>query len=941
MNNEITKTYEENVENLKEKLQRGDFSLTPTDFYLLKNEESVLALFRDLVAQKKVDWHQLWEDMAKLNASYSASEINFNSFISFVFNGDERAIDPELMFLMLRWDTINKGDYDFSDYEQSNLPLSPEMNQLLMEDAYQRLISVAKTNQTIYLSNSLIQRLLEEEKYEIFTLDCVLPGNVDVEYILSKFPYHQYHSDCINNLLVKYYSSQRNDIAAIIDSGLADRLPTQTVLSIAGESSNISPQHVSYLVNQILAESNLNDLDINLIFNYFSEEQKSQVIAYLKNMGRFDLIFCGNTVTVEKDSEDYKFILSSMQNGVKFRNFPDNIDDLSQDATFLEAIVVSGSIDNLYDKLTDGTKLRIVQRIFQEIANGNKNYINGIYNIEEYISDIELLKSVDFDFHNELFFNHVLEIESMDSKEKIMNLILIKNPLLAENLINKGQYDLFFKIFRLPKPCFSSLEVFGQLSESSQKQLVEAIQQNYTYLECISEEFGENKPIWRNPILLEALLNFPTSRKKIFEVLNSEENHPQFDKVYEVFKEYFVETKGYNATHLDALKDRFGLEIIKYLEEENIATILRYDDDKFNRLMDLFSQQKMTFDQLRDAYDSIIQYRFPREHSDAINIFNQIMSFLQKKEKQLSANKLIENQLLPLLDFKFYYEFKATNPEEAKKYLNIFPSLFPFLEDCLKNKLLQHKEYSDLLKLLETKFPKKYSAFLRELEKESPEKYKELSDLLTNEKYNEFFQALETNFPKEFKGLLELLKDRFPKEYLEVEETKLLPKKYSDFLKGLEKESPEKYKELSDLLKNEKYGEFLQVLKMKFPEKYMEFLETAFPEKYSEFLQVIEDSKIPEKNKDSIEAELKKMYSNLLAVIVEKITTNAIDSQHYKDMLHLMTDYYIKVERENYRAEHDINRMASDLKLLYHIDANDAKRKLPKFLVEKKFIKGN
>ncbi len=743
MNGEITRTYQENVRNLKDKIQRGDFSLTTSESYLLMNDEEVSAYFLTLVKEEKVDWKPILERLYHAESDYHGFFVELPAVDDV---GEQIYKKIAFMFLEICIDNCA-----FFNLEGLETIFSPEESQALMDKAYQKLINNPKIDKKIFLPNNLVYRLLEEENYEIFMLDCSFARDVDKKYILDKFPFRQYHSACMNQLLSEYV--KQTGLNDVIANGLADTVPIEILLNVMADDTKISPSGLSYLVDRILKETDFGDFNgfhfRKMQFDWwddfissgpFDEEQAAKIIEHFKQIGRIDLVLGLKNFSIDKGSENYEALLSSMQNGVKLRNIPDNIDEFLQDDTFLKAAVTSGTIVNLFGKrLSPTTKIRIADQIFQEIAKGNRNYINADFRVSDYVKNLDI-HQIDFNFYDEAFLNHVAEIQDYSAREAIVGAIIKNDPLFLEKLIDAKQYDIFFKIF------YSGYnKMLGELSENSQMQLVEAMKQNYIYIGCLAN-YLITEPIWHDFIILKALVSFPISRKRMFEVINREENRPYIysEGVYEAFKEYFVETKGYNAAHLDALKDRFGLKIIKYLEEENIAAILAYDDDKFNRLLDLFSQRKMTIDQLRDAYDSIVQYGFSKEHPEVINIFNQMMISIQK-EGDIQYIKLIENQLLPFLDSKFYEVFRERYPNVA------------------------------------------------------------------------------TQYPK---------------------------------------------------------------------------------------------------------------ASELLKMIVKKVSANAEDSRSYTDMLHFITDYYIRVERENYRAEHDMEQMASDLNLPYHVDANDAKRKLPKFLVE-------
>lgn len=986
MNQEIVRTYEENVKTLKEKMQRGDFSLTPNESYILKKDETLSDFFKSLIIQKRINWNQSWEKISALDID----------LISILLDEDEKLIDLELGILAARKE-INDSFYFDDDFENNvNFLFPPDVSQSLMEEVYQRIISNPTTNETIWLSNNLTRRLLEEGRYEVFTLDCRLPDDVDEEYVLSKFPYNQYHSRCINDLLIKYYRSKEVDIATIINSGLADTLPMEVIFSMTHDAGFPSDS-MTYLVNRILQETDfrwLDSLNFNsnnsLQSNPFDEEQKTKIIEHLKTVGRFDLAFIlMDEVIVEKDSEAYRSILSSMQKGVRLRRYPENIDDLLQDDDFLDAFVTSGSIRSR--ELRSDTRARIVNRIFREIANGNVNYTSWDYNIRALMVGIDV-NQLDFDFNDELFLTHVIEIPYYSTQEEIISILLEKDSSIIENLVNKKQYDIFFKICSLsPQDMHEPLNgminqlerIIGpskkmdrqfnkggwQLSESSQKQLIEAIKQNYTYLEDISISLGTGKNIWQNPILLQALLYFPTIRNQLSVMVSQENFFLNFcsEETYEGLKIVLEEFKEYNTRRLDALKERLGVNVIRNLNDEGLAMIFGYDDQKFNRLLAFIDSFKGCLD-----IDTIIQYL---ENQTIIAIldyddkkFNRLLTIIKTFQGQIGITSVIQyvkyGSIIPILDYgdkKFSRAlvmidvFKEILGEGVIQYLSnknitmIFDYddkkfsrlavLIGSLKGCINANIITRRLGDENIAMIFDYDDKKFNRLIAFIDVFKDRFDANIITHLQDENIAVIFNYDDKKFNR-FIIFMETFKEQIAVDIMQYMEDKNIATilDYDD----------QKFHRLLDLFSQKK----MTIDQLR--DAYDSIVQYGFPRACPGVVDIFNRIMISLQNGNDIELmplftslpdskfdlDFRKEYPNityssceeLLKIIIEKIKANKEDRNYYTDMLHFITDYYIKIEREKYRAAHDMRR---DLALTEQIDVNDAKSKLPRFLIEK------
>ena len=71
--------------------------------------------------------------------------------------------------------------------------------------------------------------------------------------------------------------------------------------------------------------------------------------------------------------------------------------------------------------------------------------------------------------------------------------------------------------------------------------------------------------------------------------------------------------------------------IIRYLDNENIQQLVNLPDEEFQKFIALFPEEKMKLSDITNIYDSLMQYKFSKEHPEVVSIFADIMHSLDEQ----------------------------------------------------------------------------------------------------------------------------------------------------------------------------------------------------------------------------------------------------------------------------------------------------------------------
>lgn len=223
------------------------------------------------------------------------------------------------------------------------------------------------------------------------------------------------------------------------------------------------------------------------------------------------------------------------------------------------------------------------------------------------------------------------------TNSKLIKILLENNYLQCINYSTKESYQANSKLF------------LEKLSTTSNFEITNINNLKNTILSTKKELPQIIKYITKNNI---------SNLLKIMNIINHDE------KLISLYDYFFYQEVSYllakyyhlNKDNLDKFVKQFGYQYLYYIENDNLRKVINFKEVDFNKYLDLFKIDKLTLTNVQNIYDSILQFRFKKEHLYDIKRLSRIKSSLIKSE-------------IPKQDLLHFAT--VLNIKEAKK-INIF-----------------------------------------------------------------------------------------------------------------------------------------------------------------------------------------------------------------------------------------------------------------------------
>ncbi len=253
-----------------------------------------------------------------------------------------------------------------------------------------------------------------------------------------------------------------------------------------------------------------------------------------------------------------------------------------------------------------------------------------------------------------LGFREILKYTPEDKQKEVLDYLI--HYLDGKNNHPKMQDYAFYKCIEI----FDSKEIeqlFTKyvLEDKLFDERLALKKENFKYFNCLdylNTKIKFYKSEEKDRILKQALIDI--SEKVSF--CNYDEKYQniliEYSKLYNLDLENFTE-----------LVKKFGYNILKYIENENIQNIINLPNNNFNKLLNLFTSETIDFDKntINDVINSLLQRRFMIEKKDDYDIFSKFEMLIKNqkyKETENLLNKISNNIDINkiLLDNNINYE---------------------------------------------------------------------------------------------------------------------------------------------------------------------------------------------------------------------------------------------------------------------------------------------
>lgn len=359
-----------------------------------------------------------------------------------------------------------------------------------------------------------------------------------------------------------------------------------------------------YNIDEYLRQFNIEQrLDIieNVIFKEFQIDYEEKMINNLVPNVRFD-------------PYSYSDILSSFSD--------ENNIDLSQSKMFESLVFLTCEGKKIYDSELNevigivGSEL-IVKMFYEQGYNPNE-IIEFLINSNAINSKIGLCDIVNF-LPLQVRKDAINFMINMDNEER--KLSQFEFFYLLDHLPLSEASNFFVKYCLIDKR-FDYLEVINRLQQEERHSSLD-------YLNIIFKNLSKEE--------------LETSFEKIRIAFSEIEIYPKYDEKYDLIVSVFSEKYNLDEMLLLPFVRKFGYNILKYLENENIRKFINTDTQSLEKLFNLFCNDTIIMNKsvTNDILNSLLQRQFMLEEREIYNIFAKFENLVQDNDLN-GINELLE-----------------------------------------------------------------------------------------------------------------------------------------------------------------------------------------------------------------------------------------------------------------------------------------------------------
>lgn len=616
------------INNLKEKIENHESKYTSNEIYIINNNQSLSKLFFLECLQHSdmftiENYFEILSPFINLNKDFVLKisydlKINFakKAIECFYYKNNNYPYDifinicdsiylPKDVTTLLKYNLI---EY-FKKIPQYNFTIendSDSIIEILLDiKRYDLIENITNVNSALKMKKSLSERLLREFPFNKYKLSENLIDIMDVSdlkmhsynYLFRLFRQYK-NKDELSKILYNKVMLGKDEI---IDN-LFDYYYFMNEAYTDQEKLNMFKKGVfsfnDYLLrNKLITEEDIFNMYIKVshinpnleIKHYFKKEYDYIIAKTLIEDANLEPFFTKRFNIYLKDKELYNLIKDKIINhDIKYqqvlKKFKFKIDFIPDELFSL--MVSSGMIKEIINKNdtieVNNDKVKDLARLLNEVD----KYSIKISLNKCYINQDELVKVL---------------ISKKDNANIINNLTYIENL----NLINDYLYqekDISF--------CKSLL-----------RNNINFVLKNKNFLDFY---FKDN-------ITCKIFYEY---------MVNQEDNKNLYtDYIYDKLRNYLAELYGLNAKHIDMLKDISGPQILSYIKHEDIWRVINLDDDKFEKILNLFKYSNYTINDFYQLYDSITERIYRKKNVKDLSIFNEILHY--KNENMLEKAKVL------------------------------------------------------------------------------------------------------------------------------------------------------------------------------------------------------------------------------------------------------------------------------------------------------------
>lgn len=374
--------------------------------------------------------------------------------------------------------------------------------------------------------------------------------------------------------------------------------------------------------------------------------------------------------------------------------------------------IINALIDNGYIDIIKNPTKEMYDRIEENIKNKNPKYQKILDNFVLTSFWSKSQSTMDTIIKSPFLKKLIIQFECLEQDMKNETITILKEVLLSRNDVVVDINDVKTILELFPEflkqnnvETLNNIINYGlKISKEQRKDLFNKYIKEITDLIKNNIYFGKNFLndynkfiIETNRDLIKAYLHDPVSAELLFNYVNHHEELELFYSTdnFNILKEFYSKKYNVSIKRLEQLEKITGPIIIRYIDNENIQSILKMTEESFEKLSQLFVETTFTMTDLESAYDSLKQYEFSKKYPDEISVFANILHAIEDKDEKIIEQSI--EKISKYLDSSFYKKFmeKYELPENYNNEPKLLLELI--IKKIISEKTSKREKYINIL----------------------------------------------------------------------------------------------------------------------------------------------------------------------------------------------------------------------------------------------------
>lgn len=674
------------INTLKNRINNKDYAFSNYEILLIFNTKELLSYLKDFLAKDYNNWN----------------ELVYNNFFPEIFEYIEIEENEDIFFNYLLY-SVNSGEKNIYLLEEDTLETYiTNVNKIkyLKERIHYQLSNGLMNVQD--LDEQELKVLLDNKYYFAMSKCTKLKysfSNYDLlERIKREYPFNKLTTPLFLNNYLSEFTDSFNlfDLSALINYGKG----ASSAYEVVKEEINKRLTNI----DEIKAIKDFDTMDnFNFLLKNYSVQERISLEKYYYDNGIYftcDLLFRDKINYNIKDMIEKSKIddvsYNSLKYLVKLKKNKEINDYLNE---HLDIFIQKGELAFVYDNFRVNGD--VTNYYVQEINNNNPLILNQISKI-----DISLYENIDLfraivssgKLKTIVFNNYILLFK--EHKELLINWIKTTSNIDID--YNSNNYneiitdeDILIALLETNNLNISMASVYNVLSiKDMSSRLFEVVKNTVKNNNDYALKLLGIKIFEYDELLDIYLDKDDLFKEKLIDLVNHNEGLEYSENFYQKAKDYLVRKYNIKLEDLDYIESKFGPNIIRYIDNENIQTLINMDINDIKKITNLFPKTKFNMQDMESTYDAIKQYEFYQNNPNIVQIFPNMLHMIEDNNDDYYIYLM---ELYKVIDKDFFNDFWQKYDNQNKEYYENNPhELLLLITEKIKNSPKKEK-YIDML----------------------------------------------------------------------------------------------------------------------------------------------------------------------------------------------------------------------------------------------------